>query len=281
MKPRRNVLFLPATNARAAQKARTLPCDGLIFDLEDSIAPADKKAARAAAQRQLAAVNFAHREVVVRINGLDTAFADDDIAALGAGDRQPDAVLLPKVEGAGDIAALRARLDKAGSGAAAIWAMMETPAAIIAAAAIASAGHGLAVMVMGSNDLAKAMKLPPGDHREALYHARAAALMAARAGGIDILDGVYNDIGDTTGFADACACAARLGFDGKTVIHPAQVDVARRAFSPGKAAIANARRIVAAFAEGGGKGVIAVDGRMIEALHVEEARRILALAKTS
>jgi citrate lyase subunit beta/citryl-CoA lyase len=282
VRPRRSVLYMPASNPRALEKARELPADGLILDLEDAVAPEAKPQAREAVVAALHK-GFGDREVLVRINGLDTRWWVEDIDA--AASARPDAVLVPKVSSPRQLQDLAARLVDMGTDPRVrVWAMMETPLAMlnvrdIAAAALDSETR-LAGFVMGTNDLAK-------DTRARLVAGRApmlpwlmSCLAAARAYGLDILDGVYNDIGDAEGFAAECAQARDLGFDGKTLIHPRQIDTCNQAFSPTAEEVDAARKIIAAFdlPENENKGVLQVDGRMIERLHADMARRTVAIA---
>ena len=282
IRPRRSVLYMPGSNARALEKAHTLPADAVILDLEDAVAPDAKAQARELIVQALKQGGFGRREVLVRINGLDTAWWRDDLAVAAA---KPDAVLVPKIstpeqlrEVAKHLVGVRAEADIR------IWAMMETPLAMLNAREIAAAareaGTRLAGFVMGTNDLAK-------DTRARLLPGRAPMLpwlmncvAAARAFGIDILDGVYNDIGNAEGFAAECAQARDLGFDGKTLIHPQQIAPCNEAFSPTVEEVAWAQKIIAAFGlpENADKGVISIDGRMVERLHADMGRRTVAIA---
>jgi citrate lyase subunit beta/citryl-CoA lyase len=275
-RPRRSALYLPASNARAVDKARTLPCDVVILDLEDAVAPEAKSEAREAAVAAVRAGGFGRRELVIRTNGLDTPWGAEDLAA--ASQAAPDAVLAPKVSSAQDLAAARTAL----AGGPPLWAMIETCAAIFRLPEIAAASGDARVetWVIGTNDLAKEMRCPQTVEREPLLTALSLSLMAARAQGLAILDGVFNEIGDLDGLARQCAQGAAYGFDGKTLIHPGQVETANRAFTPAADAVAWARTIVAAFADPGnaGKGVLKVDGKMVERLHHAEALRLLAVA---
>jgi citrate lyase subunit beta/citryl-CoA lyase len=275
-RPRRSALYLPAANARAIEKARTLPCDVVILDLEDSVAPDQKAEARDTAVAALGAGGFGGREVVLRANGLDTPWGADDLAA--AARARPDAVLVPKISTPDDLAAVRAAV---GAGLP-VWAMIETCAAIFRLEALgaASAAHGVTAWVMGSNDLAKEMRCALTVERQPLMVALTLSLMAARAHGLAILDGVFNEIADPEGFQRQVAQAAELGFDGKSLIHPSQVEPANRAFSPDPDAVAWARTVVAAFEapEAAGKGVLKVEGRMVERLHFDQARRLIGVA---
>jgi citrate lyase subunit beta/citryl-CoA lyase len=282
IRPRRSVLYMPGSNARALEKARELPCDAVIFDLEDAVAPDAKAKARELIVAALQKGGLGGREVLMRINGLETGWWRDDLAIAAAG---PDAVLVPKVSTPEQLHEVAKHLIGVTAEARVrLWAMMETPLAMLNAGAIAAAALDpdtrLAGFVMGTNDLAK-------DTRARLVPGRAPMLpwlmncvAAARAYGLDILDGVYNDIGNAEGFAAECAQARDLGFDGKTLIHPQQIAPCNAAFSPGEDEVTWARKIIAAFdlPENKGKGVIQVDGRMVEILHAEMARRTVAIA---
>jgi citrate lyase subunit beta/citryl-CoA lyase len=282
-RPRRSVLYMPGSNARAIEKARTLPADCIVLDLEDSVAPDAKAAARAQACEAVKAGGFGPREVIVRINGLDTGWWRDDIAAAAA--VKPDAILVPKVSSPGHLEEIAERLaDLSADRRIQIWAMMETPLAVLNAAAIAAAKDGrtrLSVFVMGTNDLAKDTRARIAPGREALRPWLMTCLAAARAHGLDILDGVYNDLADTDGFTRECAEARDMGFDGKTLIHPNQISAANATFAPGAEEVAQARVIIAAFdqPENKDKGVIALEGRMVERLHADMARRTVAIAE--
>jgi citrate lyase subunit beta/citryl-CoA lyase len=275
-RPRRSALYLPASNARAVDKARSLPCDVVILDLEDSVAPDAKAEARAGAVEAVRAGGFGGREVVIRANGLDTPWGAEDLAA--AAEARPDAVLVPKVSTPEDLSAARTRLGDSLP----IWAMIETCAAIFRLDALGaeSVNVGVQAWALGSNDLAKEMRCRLTVEREPLLTALSLSLMAARAHGLAILDGVFNEIADADGLARQCAQAAAFGFDGKTLIHPSQVEPANAAFTPDSAAVAWARTVVGAFAlpENAGKGVLKVEGRMVERLHFAEAKRLLSVA---
>jgi citrate lyase subunit beta/citryl-CoA lyase len=282
VRPRRSVLYMPGSNPRALEKARELPADVLILDLEDAVAPEAKLQARDAVVKAMQQ-GFGDREVLVRINGLDTRWWVEDIDA--AASARPDAVLVPKVSSPRQLQDLAARLVDMGTDPhVRVWAMMETPLAMlnvrdIAAAALDSETR-LAGFVMGTNDLAKdtRARLVPG--RAPMLPWLMNCLAAARAYGLDILDGVYNDIGDAAGFAAECRQARDLGFDGKTLIHPRQIEPCNEAFSPTAEEVDAARKIIATFdlPENENKGVLQVDGRMIERLHAEMARRTVAIA---
>ncbi|MBJ7412744.1 MAG: CoA ester lyase [Phenylobacterium sp.] len=276
-RPRRSALYLPASNARAVDKARALPCDVVILDLEDAVAPDAKAEARAGAVEAVKAGGFGGREVVIRVNGLDTPWGEDDLAAAVAA--RPDAVLIPKVSSPEDLSAARARL---GEGLP-IWAMIETCAAMfrLDALGVESVNVGVDAWVIGSNDLAKEMRCVLTVDREPLVTALSLALMAARAHRLAILDGVFNEIADAEGLARQCAQSAAFGFDGKTLIHPTQVEPANAAFTPDPDAVAWARTVVSAFEqpENAGRGVLKVEGRMVERLHFAEAKRLLSVAE--
>lgn len=271
-RPRRSALYMPASNARAIAKARTLPCDVVILDLEDAVAPDLKDAARAQALAALAEGGFGSREIVVRANALSTPWGADDLAALGGAGA--DAVLMPKIDGAGDIAACVAALGIATP----LWVMIETARSVLRLEEIASA-PGVAGFVMGTNDLAKEIGMRPGTDRLPFLGFIANAVAAARAYGLIALDGVYNAIDDADGLARECAQGAAFGFDGKTLIHPSQIDACNRAFSPGAEEIAWAQTVRAAFDDPANRdmGAIRLDGRMVERLHLDQALRVLAM----
>jgi citrate lyase subunit beta / citryl-CoA lyase len=282
IRPRRSVLYMPGSNARAMEKARDLPVDAVIFDLEDAVAPDAKATARELIIAALKKGGFGRREVLVRINGLDTAWWRDDLAVAAAG---PDAILVPKVSAPEQLHEVGRHLTgvRADAGVR-IWAMMETPLAMLNARDIAAAaldkGTRLAGFVMGTNDLAKdtRARIVPG--RAPMLPWLMTCVAAARAYGIDILDGVYTEIANAEGFAAECRQACELGFDGKTLIHPQQIAPCNAAFSPSDAEVAWARTIIAAFdqPENANKGAIQIDGRMVERLHADMARRMVAIA---
>ncbi len=274
---RRTALYMPASNARAIAKARTLDCDVVILDLEDAVAPDEKARARQQVVEEVRAGGFGTRELVVRINALDTPWGADDAAAVRA--IGADAVLVPKVSSVAELAAIRAALGEDGP---AIWAMIETCAGVLALPALAAAAGEmrLAALVAGTNDLAKEMRCRPGADRMPLVPALAGIAMAARAAGLVALDGVCNALDDPERLAAECAQGAVLGFDGKTLIHPAQIDAARAAFGPSAAELAWARAVIAAFAaaENADKGAIRLEGQMVERLHLAEAEALVAMA---
>ena len=278
LRPRRSVLYMPAANERALEKATTIPADAIIFDLEDAVAPDAKPEARARAVAAVGSGRYGRRELTIRCNGLDTPWGADDLAAAGAAG--PQAVVIPKVDSVGYLDEVSSRLDAAGAaGEVAIWPMIETPTAIFEARAIA-AHPRVAVLVMGTNDLAKELRAPLVPGRHPLVPHLATAVLAAREAGRVILDGVYNDVRDPDGFAAECRQGREMGFDGKTLIHPGQVEPANDTWAPGAEEIEHARRVIEAFdaAMAEGRGVVTVDGRMIENLHVDNARRVLATA---
>lgn len=279
LRPHRSVLYIPGSKERALEKARGLPCDAIIFDLEDAVAPDDKANARQTLAGALATMDFGPRAQLVRINGLDTDWGAADLDAIAP--TRPQAILLPKVNGPEDVVALARRLDaRPETAATRIWAMMETPEGVLNAAAIARAPR-MAGFVMGTNDLAKDMNCRPGPDRLPLQMALQTCLMAARAAGILAVDGVYNAFQDQAGLAAECHQGRDLGFDGKTLIHPAQLAEANRAFAPDAEALDLARRQIAAHeaALAQGQGVAVVDGKIVENLHIVTARRLLAQAQ--
>jgi citrate lyase subunit beta/citryl-CoA lyase len=282
-RPLRSVLYMPGANARALEKARTLPADALILDLEDAVAPDAKATARQQVAAAVAARGFGPRFVVIRINALTTPWGMDDLAAAAAAG--PDAILLPKPDGADDIARATTALRQAGAPAGvALWAMIETPKSILNLREIAAcAGHGgarLSAFVLGTNDLVKETRAELDGTRTAALYWLSAAVTAARAYGLAVLDGVYNDFRDSAGLERECRQGRALGFDGKTLIHPDQIGLANTVFAPADTEVAWARRIIAAFAEpaAAGKGVLTIDGKMVELLHAEMARRTVAIA---
>jgi citrate lyase beta subunit len=279
VRPRRSVLYMPGANTRALEKARTLPADALIFDLEDAVAPDAKEAARTNVVAATWSKAYGKREIAIRCNGLGTAWGQADVEAIATSGA--DAILVPKVESAAEVTHVVSLLDAAGAPQTmAVWAMMETPKAILRAEEIAGSHPRLALFVMGTNDLVKDMRARHTPARLPLVTALGLGMLAARAHGLTILDGVYNDIQDAAGFRAVCQQGLEMGFDGKTLIHPSQVEPCNEIFAPSQAELEMASKIVAAFrqAQAEGKGVVTVDGRMIENLHVEQAERALALA---
>ena len=279
VRPRRSVLYMPGANTRALEKARTLPADALIFDLEDAVAPDAKEAARANVAAAAQSKAYGKREIAIRCNGLTTPWGKADIAAIARSGA--DALLVPKVESAAEVATVVSLLDAAGAPSSmAVWAMMETPKGILRAEEVAGSHPRLALFVMGTNDLVKDMRARHTPMRLPMVTALGLGMLAARAHGLTILDGVYNDIQDAEGFRAVCQQGLEMGFDGKTLIHPSQVEPCTEVFAPSSSELEMAGRIVSAFkqAQAEGKGVVTVDGRMIENLHVEQAERALALA---
>ena len=283
-RPRRSVLYMPGSNAKALAKARMLSADALILDLEDSVAPDAKPLARKQVVEAVRAADFGGREVIIRINGLHTDWGAEDLAAAIAA--EPDAILLPKVDGPGTImVAARALRDAHAPEKTRVWAMMETPNAMLSAGSIAAtaadSASRLEVLVLGLNDLAKETRarLTPG--RSAFTAWMANCVAAARAHGCDIVDGVYNNIADLAGFRSECEQGRDMGLDGKTLIHPSQLEICNEVYGPSASEVEWARAIISAFElpENVGKGVIQLNGRMVERLHEEMARRTLAIAE--
>jgi citrate lyase subunit beta/citryl-CoA lyase len=284
IRPRRSVLYMPGSNARAIDKARTLPVDGVILDLEDAVAPEAKDEARKQVANAVKAGGFGSREVFIRVNAIDTPWHADDMAA--AAHAAPDAILVPKVGRVAQLERVGQRLlDMKVNLKTRVWAMIETPEAIFNINALAAEAHDsetrLAGFVMGTNDLAKETRarLVPG--RQPMLSWLARCLLAAHAHGIDILDGVYNDLSDAPGFEAECRQGRDMGFDGKTLIHPNQIEPCNTAFSPSADEIAQARKTIAAFErpENKDKGVVQIDGRMVERMHADMARRTVAIAE--
>jgi citrate lyase subunit beta/citryl-CoA lyase len=284
IRPRRSVLYMPGSNARALEKAKTLAADGVIFDLEDSVAPDAKEAARAQVAAAVKAGGYGAREVFIRVNGVDTPWHADDLAA--AAQAAPDAILVPKVAGPEVLEMIGRRLlDMGTDHRTRVWAMIETPLAIFNILAIAAEARDsesrLGGFVMGTNDLAKdtRARLVPG--RAPMLAWLSTCVAAARIHGIDILDGVFNDIGNAEGFAAECKQGVELGFDGKTLVHPNQIEPCNQAFSPSAAEVEWARKMIAEFdkPENRAKGVVSIDGRMVERLHADMARRTVAIAE--
>jgi len=279
-RPRRSALYMPGANPRALEKAQSLPADVLILDLEDAVAPDAKDAARERVCRALSTHDYRHCEVVVRINALTSPWGAADLRAAAAA--APNAILTPKPARAEDIVGVSAAMDAAGAPSKTrLWAMVETPLAILNLAEIAAAARQtrLECLVLGTNDLVKETRADLSEDPTAALYWSSVAITAARAWGLDALDGVYNDFRDAQGFDRACRLGRRLGFDGKTLIHPDQIAAANAVFAPSAEEVAFARKIIAALEEPGnaGKGVVSVDGRMVELLHAEMARRTLAI----
>ena len=278
LRPRRSVLYMPGANERALEKAQSIPADALILDLEDAVAPDAKPEARERVCAAATSGAYGHREIAIRANGIGTSWHDDDLRAIAQAG--PAAVVVPKVNSAAEVHQIEQALEAAGApDHTMIWAMLETPIAMLHALEIAESSTRLAVLVMGTNDLAKELQAAHVPGRQPLQQGLGLCLLAARAAGKVILDGVYNDIKDDAGFLAECIQGRDLGFDGKTLIHPSQVDPCNATFAPTDEEAERAGRVIAAFeeAEADGRGVVTVDGRMVENLHVEQARRTLAI----
>ena len=278
LRPRRSVLYMPGSKPGALEKARTLACDGIIMDLEDAVAPDAKRRARENVATAVKAGGYGHREVVIRINGIYTEWGEDDLTAAAVSGA--DAILVPKIDTAAqlnkvaDLMTINGAPDQQR-----IWVMAETPRAILSIDAIAAAEPRLAVIVIGSSDLGKALRLPSDPARTGLLPSLGRCILAARCCGLDILDGVHGDLRDPDGFQQACAQGKALGFDGKTLIHPGQIETANRIFGVSAEQVSQASETVAAWeaAAALGQGIAVVNGRMIEELHATEARRVLEL----
>jgi len=283
IRPRRSLLYMPGNNARAVDKARTLPADGVILDLEDSVAPDSKPEARGQVAAAVKAGGFGHREVFIRTNGFDTPWFSDDLTA--AAQAAPDGIVVPKISLPSQLEQIGQRLlDMHADQKTRIWAMIESPLAVLNVQSIAACAKDsetrLAGFVMGTNDIAKdtRARLVPG--RWPMIGWLMNCIAAARIYDIEVLDGVYNNIGDAEGFAKECEQARDMGFDGKTLIHPNQIGPCNAAFTPSADEVAQARKMIAAFdlPENKDKGVVQIDGRMVERLHAEMARRTVAIA---
>lgn len=277
-KPRRSVLYMPGSNARALEKAKTLNADTLVLDLEDAVAPDQKTSARRQVVEAVNQGGYGHREMVIRVNGLDTEWCRDDIAAVAKA--KVSALCLPKIESPEQILNVVELLNQFGADPEMeVWAMIETPKGVQHVNAIAAAHPRLTLLMMGTSDLAKEMRIPHTPDRLGFVTALSLCVLAARAEGLDILDGVHLALDDEEGLRAVCLQGKQLGFDGKTLIHPKQLDCANEAFAPTAADADKARTIIDAFtqAESEGKGVVVVDGKLVENLHVEEARRTLAI----
>ncbi|HLZ84106.1 MAG TPA: CoA ester lyase [Caulobacteraceae bacterium] len=275
-RPRRSALYMPASNPRAVEKSRSLACDVVILDLEDAVLPEAKEKARSDAVAAVTAGGFGRREVVIRVNALSTPWGEADLAAAAAG---PDAVLAPKIRGPEDIAAYDRALASAPPNTR-LWAMIETPQAILAIDAIAGAPSRLGALVMGINDLAKEVGARQTPGREPFQAAMALTVTAARAHNLTVLDGVHNEIDDLAALEAVCRQGADFGFDGKTLIHPSHLAICNAAFTPAAAEVTWARAVIAAFdaPENAGKGALRVEGRLAELLHRDQAARLVAIA---
>ena len=283
IRPRRSLLFMPGSNARALEKGRNLPADGLILDLEDSVAPDAKAAAREQIAKAVAADGYGKRELLIRINSLDTAWWADDVAM--AGQAATDGILVPKVSTVEDLRLVSDHLAEVGADPALkVWAMIETARAVLdadrLAATVHEAGSRLAGFVFGPNDISRETRIRMLPGRATMLPMISHCILATRAHGLEILDGPYSDFANTDGFAQECIQARDLGFDGKTLIHPGQIDACNAIFTPPAEEVAAARRIIAAFElpENASRGAIQIDGRMVERLHADMARRTIAIA---
>ena len=279
VRPRRSVLFMPGANTRALEKARDLPADALIFDLEDAVAPSEKEIARRQVIKTIKTGGYGHRELIVRVNGLTTPWGEDDVREIALSGA--DAILLPKVENKQIIDGVEGRLHVVGApDAMSIWCMIETPKGVLRVEEIASASPRLDVLVMGTSDLAKDLHCLHTPTRGPFMTRLSWCILAARANDLSILDGVHLDLADDAGFVEVCQQGREFGFDGKTLIHPKTIDAANTAFAPDDAQVQWSRRVIAVYeeAEKSGKGVVLLDGQLIESLHVDEARRIVILA---
>ncbi|WP_024511227.1 CoA ester lyase [Bradyrhizobium sp. ARR65] len=282
-RPRRSLLFMPGSNARALEKARNLPADGLVLDLEDSVAPDAKAKAREQIAQTLELKPFGKREILIRINALDTPFWHEDIAM--AAQARPDGILVPKISSVDDLNSVGARLAEAGAESSlAVWAMIETARAVLHADELAAAARDprtrLAGFVFGPNDISRETRIKMLPGRSTMVPMITHCMLAARANGIEMLDGPYSDFSNVEGFAAECRQARDLGFDGKTLIHPSQIEACNAIFTPPAEEVAQARRIIAAFElpENAGRGAISLDGQMVERLHAEMAKRTIAIA---
>ncbi|KRF11584.1 malyl-CoA thiolesterase [Nocardioides sp. Soil797] len=272
--PLRSVLYMPSSNERALEKAKSIACDGLILDLEDAVAPDAKPAARETAAAAAASGDYGRRTVTIRVNGIGTEWHDADIEA--ASKAGPAAIVVPKVNSADEVKQLVAAMEKAGAPEhTKLWAMVETPIAILDALAIARASERLGAFVLGTNDLVKELYAEHVPGRQPILPSLHTALLAGRAAGIAVIDGVYNDVKNLDGFLAECQQGREMGFDGKTLIHPGQVEGANTAFAPSEQAVEDARGLIQAFEDGKGSGVVTYNGKMVENLHVESAQRTL------
>lgn len=277
-RPRRSVLYMPGANDKALEKAKSLPTDAIIFDTEDSVSPDMKEVAREKVAAAATSGEYGRRELTIRVNSIETEWFEADVRSAAAAG--PSGIVVPKVNSAADVATIERLLESAGApDHTMIWAMLETPAAVENAVEIATSSERLAVLVMGTNDLAKELHAEFVPGRGPLLGALSTAVLAARATGKAILDGVFNDVKDAEGFAAECRQGRQMGFDGKTLIHPSQIEPCNEAFAPSEEEVEYSRKVIAAFeaAQAEGKGVVTVDGRMIENLHVDNARRALAI----
>ena len=279
MLPRRSVLYMPGANARAMEKAKSLDCDGIIFDLEDAVATDSKDVAREQVSTAVTGGGYGHRELIVRVNGLDTPWGEADVAMAA---RLPVAGLLfPKLESAAQLKQIEAAVDAAGGGDKALWIMLETPAGILRAQEIATASERLQVLVMGTSDLVKELRAQHTPERHNIAYALQHCVLVARAHGLEILDGVHLDFRNLESLRQVCEAGVAMGFDGKTLIHPSQVEVANDCFGPSLHDVDQARAVLTAWqsAQADGRGVVELDGQLIENLHAAEAERVIAFAE--
>lgn len=273
------MLYMPGANERAMEKARSLDCDAIIFDLEDAVAADAKRSARDKVASMVGAGGYGHRELIVRVNGLDTPWGRDDLA-MAAG-LPIDALLFPKVESAAQVAEIEAAADLAGGSALPLWLMIETPRGVLDVRDVAGASARIGALVMGTSDLVKELRATHTPTRDNLAFALQRCVLVARVAGVDVLDGVHLDFRNLDSFRMICEQGRAMGFDGKTLIHPTQVEIANDVFGYDDAAVADARAVLAAWqaAQAAGKGVAELDGRLIENLHAAEAERVLAFAR--
>ena len=283
IRPRRSLLYMPGSNPRALDKARTLPADGLILDLEDAVAPDAKALAREQIIAALAEGGYGHRELLVRINALSTEWGAEDVRAISAAATPPDAVLIPKVSTAEDVKEAISAFESAGCPASVdFWIMIETPLGVLNAMALACGSPRLRVLVMGTSDLVKELRATHAELRANISYALQRCVLCARAAGLDVLDGVHLDFRNLESFRSTCEQGRSLGFDGKTLIHPTQIEIANSTFGYSVEQIEDARAVLGVWevAQAAGKGVAELDGRLIENLHAAEAQRILAFAES-
>ena len=279
LRPRRSVLYMPGSNDRAMEKAKGLDADALVLDLEDAVAPTQKAIARDAVVEAVNTGGYGNREMAIRINSLATEWGEADLKAVASS--RAEAVCVPKVESAAEVLEVARIMEAAGASEnMQIWAMIETPLGVLNVNAIAGAHPRLRVLIMGTSDLAKELRVPHTPQRLGFITSLSLCVLAARAYNLDILDGVYLDLSDEEGYQAICAQGRELGFDGKTLIHPKQLAAANEVFGPSPEAVTQAEKITAAFneAESQGLGVVVVDGKLVENLHVDEAQRTLAIA---
>jgi citrate lyase subunit beta / citryl-CoA lyase len=280
-RPRRSVLYMPGANLKALEKAKTLSTDAVILDLEDAVAPDAKDEARAAVAQSVASRGYGKREVIVRVNGLSSVWGPNDLeAAVGA---RPDAILFPKISSAQEVHDASEAMDALGADPQmGLWAMIETPLAILDVKSIAEASKSsrLCAFVMGTNDIAKETRARQTGDRAPFWYALSATVTAARHFGLAVIDGVYNDISDSVGFSQICEQGLAFGFDGKTLIHPSQIEACNQIFAPSVDEVAHAQAVIDAFDDpaNAGKGVLKVDGKMTEILHRDMARQTVAIA---